>query len=132
MIKIYKSISILIAPIIFIFLLIRLLISKEKIQSIVEKFSFYKIKRPVGEIIWINGVSIGEAKTAITIAEEIKKKKPRVNILISTSTITCFMTHSRLRVTILCVVVNSQSTRAVLLLFDTNNSPFSSASSPCT
>ena len=55
-------------------LLIRLLISKEKIQSIVEKFSFYKIKRPVGEIIWINGVSIGEAKTAITIAEEIKKK----------------------------------------------------------
>ena len=74
MIKIYKSISILIAPIIFIFLLIRLLISKEKIQSIVEKFSFYKIKRPVGEIIWINGVSIGEAKTAITIAEEIKKK----------------------------------------------------------
>ena len=90
MIKIYKSISILIAPIILIFLLIRLLISKEKIQSIVEKFSFYKIKRPVGEIIWINGVSIGEAKTAITIAEEIKKKKIKDIILISTSTITSY------------------------------------------
>ena len=90
MIKIYKSISILISPVILIFLLIRLLISKEKIQSIVEKFSFYKIKRPVGEIIWINGVSIGEAKTAITIAEEIRGKKPRVNILISTSTITSY------------------------------------------
>ena len=86
MLKIYKSISILISPIILIFLLIRLLISKKKFKVLLRNFLSTKL-RPVGEIIWINGVSIGGAKTAMTIAEEIRKKKPRVNILISTSTI---------------------------------------------
>ena len=38
-----------------------------------KNFFFKKKRRPEGDLIWINGVSIGEAKTAIIIAEQIKK-----------------------------------------------------------
>ena len=54
--------------------MLRLLLSKENAESICEKFFFKKKRRPEGDLIWINGVSIGEAKTAIIIAEQIKKK----------------------------------------------------------
>ena len=62
-------------PILFFFLL-RLLFSKETIFSILQKFSISREKRPEGDLIWINGVSVGEAKTGIAVAREIKKIKP--------------------------------------------------------
>ena len=55
----------------FIFFLIRWVFSKENISSIMQKFFLKRQKRPKGRLIWINGVSIGEAKTGILIAEEI-------------------------------------------------------------
>ena len=59
-------------PILFFFFL-RFLVSKETISSILEKFSFFRKKRPEGDIVWINGVSVGESKTGIAVAREIKR-----------------------------------------------------------
>ncbi|MFL2679272.1 MAG: 3-deoxy-D-manno-octulosonic acid transferase [Alphaproteobacteria bacterium] len=85
---IYKYLSnILYFPILFYFF-IRFLLSKETKKSLLEKFFLKKNKRPNGKIIWINGVSIGEAKTGMIIAEQILKKDPHTKILFSTSTIT--------------------------------------------
>ena len=71
---IYKYLSnILYLPILFYFL-IRLLLSKETKTSLLEKFFLKKNQRPNGKIVWINGVSIGEAKTGMIIAEQILKK----------------------------------------------------------
>lgn len=93
---IYRITSdILLIPIL-IFFIIRLIFSKEKLSSILEKFSFFQKVRPSGNLIWINGVSIGEAKTALTIADVIKKSKPQSNILISTSTITSYKLISKM------------------------------------
>ena len=72
------------------FFLLRLIFSKENIQSISEKFCLINKKRPKGEIIWINGVSIGEAKSGLTIANEILRISPNTTILFSTSTISAY------------------------------------------
>ena len=77
--------------------MLRLLLSKENAESICEKFFFKKKQRPEGDLIWINGVSIGEAKTAIIIAEQIQKNNPKSKILLSTSTITSFRLISGLK-----------------------------------
>ena len=98
MLKIYKFISIILSPIIFLLLVFRLALSKEKIQSIREKFSLYKNTRPKGKLIWINGVSIGEAKTAITVANEIKKNNPDCIILLTTSTSSSYDLISKMKI----------------------------------
>ena len=72
--------------------------SKEKIQRIREKFSLYKNTRPKGKLIWINGVSIGEAKTAITVANEIKKNNPDCIILLTTSTSSSYDLISKMKI----------------------------------
>jgi len=72
------------------FFFLRLIFSKENIQSISEKFCLKNKKRPKGEIIWINGVSIGEAKSGLTIANEILKINSSAKILFSTSTISAY------------------------------------------
>ena len=89
-IKIYRILSNLLYVPILIFFFLRLLSSKETITSILTKFNLSKEKRPNGELIWINAVSIGEAKTGIIVATEIKKIKPDSIILFTTSTITSF------------------------------------------
>ena len=76
-------------PILFFFFL-RFLVSKETISSILEKFSISRRKRPEGDLIWINGVSVGESKTGIAVAREIKKIKPKSSILFSTSTLSAY------------------------------------------
>ena len=82
---------------ILIYFLIRLLFSRESKQSIMEKFFFVKSKRPKGKVIWINGVSIGEAKSGLIVAEEILKKQPNTKILFSTSTQTAHQIISNLK-----------------------------------
>ena len=76
-------------PILFFFFL-RFLVSKETISSVLEKFSISRKKRPKGDLIWINGVSVGESKTGIAVAREIKKIKPASSILFSTSTLSAY------------------------------------------
>ena len=76
-------------PILFFFFL-RFLVSKETVSSILQKFSISRKKRPEGDLIWINGVSVGESKTGIAVAREIKKIKPKSSILISTSTLSAY------------------------------------------
>ena len=97
LINFYKYLSnILFLPILLYFYL-RLLISKENKKSINEKFFFRKMSRPNGDLIWINGVSIGEAKSGLTVANEILKNNPKAKILFSTSTLTAYKQISVLK-----------------------------------
>ena len=68
----------------------RFFFSKETKQSIIEKFLFSKYPRPPGKLIWINGVSIGEAKSGLTIAKEFLVNRPDCTVLFSTSTISAY------------------------------------------
>ena len=87
---IYRYLSNLFFIPILLFFFLRFLVSKETISSILQKFSISRKKRPEGDLIWINGVSVGEAKTGIAVAREIKKMKPESSILLSTSTLTAY------------------------------------------
>ena len=93
----YKILSDLLLIPIFFYFFLRFLFSKENKGSISEKFFFIKKKKPQGNLIWINGVSIGEAKTGVIIAEQIKKLNPEITILLSTSTIASYRIISKLQ-----------------------------------
>ena len=95
--KFYKYLSNSLFPLIFFYFVLRFFFSKENKNSLLEKFSFSKSKRPNGRVVWINGVSIGEAKSGITIAEEILKNNPNTTILFTTSTLTAFKVISDLK-----------------------------------
>jgi len=87
---IYRYLSNLFFIPILLFFFLRFLVSKETLSSILQKFSISRKKRPEGDLIWINGVSVGESKTGIAVAREIKKIKPKSSILISTSTLSAY------------------------------------------
>ena len=95
--KFYKYLSNLLLPLIFFYFVLRLFCSKENKDSVLKKFCLSKISRPSGKLVWINGVSIGEAKSGITVAEEILKNNPNTKILFTTSTITAFKVISDLK-----------------------------------
>ena len=99
----YKTFSNFLSFFIFLFFLIRFFVSKENFQSLRDKFVLYKTTRLTRKLIWINAVSIGEAKTAIIVVREILKKNPGVNILFSTSTISAFQVikSENLRITLI-------------------------------
>ena len=87
---IYRYLSNLFFIPILLFFFLRFLVSKETLSSILQKFSISRKKRPEGDLIWINGVSVGESKTGMAVAREIKKIKPKSSILISTSTLSAY------------------------------------------
>ena len=95
--KFYKYISNLLSPLIFFYFILRFFFSKEDKSSLLKKFGLVKIKRPNGKLVWINGVSLGEAKSGITVAEEILKNNPNTTILFTTSTLTAFKEISSLK-----------------------------------
>ena len=96
-VKFYKYISNLLTPLIFIYFVLRVFFSKEDKGSLLKKFGLCKTKRPNGKLVWINGVSIGEAKSGITVAEEILKNNSNTTILFTTSTLTAFEVISGLK-----------------------------------
>ena len=94
---IYKQFSNFFSFFVLLFFFIRLSLSKENLKSIKEKFFFFdKRKRPKGKLIWINGVSIGEAKSGLIIANKILKRFPKSTILLSTSTLSAYNLISNL------------------------------------
>jgi len=88
--RFYNFLLFFFLPLILLFFLMRFFFSKETKQSIIEKFLFSKYPRPPGKLIWINGVSIGEAKSGLTIAKEFLVNRPDCNVLLSTSTISAY------------------------------------------
>tara|TARA_B100000029_G_scaffold316368_1_gene308779 strand:- start:20431 stop:21699 length:1269 start_codon:yes stop_codon:yes gene_type:complete len=83
---IYKILTILLLPIIFIIVIIRIFQKKEISNRIHERFAFSKIKRPPGKLIWINASSIGEYLATVSLIKKIRKINPKTKILLTTNT----------------------------------------------
>ena len=77
-------IIILFSPIILIF---RFLKNKEDKKRFIEKFTFFKKKRPKGNLIWFHAASVGELMSIIPMIKELEKNKDIKTILITTSTL---------------------------------------------
>lgn len=86
--KIYQILTILLSPIINLYMRIRLKKGKEDKIRYKERFGYASIKRPEGDIIWVQCASVGESNSALPVIEKlIEKYHNKVTILITTGTI---------------------------------------------
>jgi len=90
MILLYRVLTNLIYPFIFIFLFIRIFKKKEdperyKEKIFVKHFNINKSKNL--KLLWFHAASIGEFKSIIPLIKEIKSEKKEYEILITTNTL---------------------------------------------
>ena len=87
--KIYQLLTIILSPLIDIFMLIRLLRGKEDKVRFKERFGYSTIARPEGKVIWFQCASVGESNSAMPLIDKIiEKYNENVTVLITTGTTT--------------------------------------------
>ena len=86
LIRIYSLIWLILSPLIPILFLFRVFLKKEDIYRFKEKIGFSSTKRPIGKLIWINAVSVGEVRSILSLAEELTVNNS--SVLITSVTLT--------------------------------------------
>lgn len=84
---IYRLLSTLFSPLIFLFLLIRLAKGKEDKSRFKERLGFATQQRPNARLVWLHAVSIGEVNSCFVLVSELIKST-NTSILITTTTLT--------------------------------------------
>lgn len=82
--RLFIYIVIILSPIIIIFRIIK---KKENPNRFLEKFSFIKEKRKIGDLIWFHGASVGELKSIIPVLNEFEKNIKIKQILVTSNTL---------------------------------------------
>lgn len=85
---IYQILSIILSPFISLYLTYRKFKKKEDLSRFGERLGISKISRPPGFLVWMHCASVGESKSALTLAKAILDKYPTINILITSGTTT--------------------------------------------
>lgn len=88
MLILYNIAWILCLPFMILVLIARIILGKEDIMRIKERFGLPSAVRSTKGIIWIHAASVGESRVAITLTRHFKIKYPKHRILITTGTIT--------------------------------------------
>lgn len=61
---------------------------KEDDARVDERLGYPGARRPEGELIWLHGVSVGEALSLLPVVEHLRKTRPDLGVLITTGTVT--------------------------------------------
>ena len=80
--NILTNLAIIISPIIMIY---RIVVGKEDVKRVGEKFCIYS-KKKSNKKVWIHAASVGELMSIVPIIRKLEKNKKIKNILLSTST----------------------------------------------
>lgn len=87
--NIYKYLSILLYPLIYLYILNRKKNGKEDSKRILERIGVSNVTRPNrNKLIWINAASVGESLSIVPVIDKINQIHPDIHILITTTTVT--------------------------------------------
>lgn len=82
----YRTASLLAAPLLPLWLRYRIRIDKEDALRYHEKLGKIAMHRPEGPIIWIHASSVGESLSVLPLIQEIAKAAPKAKLLVTTVT----------------------------------------------
>lgn len=96
---IYKTLTVIFEPLIWLYLRYRLRKGKEDAARIGERFGRGSIPKPKGKLIWIHAASVGESLSVLPLIERLCVRYPEYHVLLTTVTVTSAkMVASRLPV----------------------------------
>jgi 3-deoxy-D-manno-octulosonic-acid transferase len=84
----YRLLSILFLPLIYIYLVFRLIKGKEDKNHFKERLGFPGTVRPKGKVYWIHSVSVGESNSAFVLINKLLDDNIDITILFTSTTIT--------------------------------------------
>lgn len=85
MLKLYSLLLPLLIPVVILHLLLRGLKNPDYFKRWGERFGFNKIS-PDTPVIWVHAVSVGEARAAVPLINELIKRYPDTSVLVTTMT----------------------------------------------
>lgn len=84
----YRTLSIILFPFLELYIFFRASKKKEDKKRLKERFGKSTKDRPVGDLIWVHAVSVGETNSVLILVDELLKKFPQSSILFTTTTLT--------------------------------------------
>ncbi len=82
----YSLMTILLSPLIFIWLGVRLYRKKEDFSRFNERMGFPSKQRPEGRLIWLHGASVGECLSMLPLIEKILNQDKNTHIMVTSGT----------------------------------------------
>jgi len=84
----YRILTMLIAPLLPLWLFIRRLRGKEDRLRFRERFGIASQPRPPGTLLWLHAASVGEANSVLPFIFKMRAHYPHINLLLTTGTVT--------------------------------------------
>lgn len=87
MLKLYRALTILAAPFIFLYLYYRKSKGKEDPHRFMERLGKASFPRPKGMLIWVHAASVGESISMLPMINAIVEDNPTAHLLLTTGTV---------------------------------------------
>ena len=86
--RLYRLIAFLAAPLLRFRLRRRAAAGREEASRIDERFGHASVQRPQGHLVWVHAASVGETKSVLPLIDDLLTAYPDRHILLTTGTVT--------------------------------------------